>query len=208
MTETGSPPEPPTPHRHAPAKRRRIVVWICVPLAVILAGLFAVLALTKPASQALQTSALLGKPAPTLRARAILNGPPSGAQVTLAAYKGCWVLVNFAASWCIPCHQEMPQLKRFAADHAGSGDATIITVAYDQNDLAHLRSFQESWHVTWPVVDQAQAVVDWGVGQIPVSYLVDPQGTVAAQVNGPADAAGLNRIIDRYPQMPCLPAGS
>lgn len=183
-------------------------MWICAPLGLILVGLFAALGLAKPASQALQSSALLAKPAPALRARAILNGPPSGAPVTLSAYRGCWVLVNFAASWCIPCHQEMPQLKRFAADHATSRDATIVTVAYDQNDLGHLRSFQQSWQVTWPVVDQAVAVVDWGVGQIPVSYLVDPQGTVVAQVNGQVDAAALNRIIDRYPQAACPGLGS
>lgn len=180
-------------------------MWICAPLAVILAGLFAVLALAAPSSQALQSDALLGKPAPTLQARAILNSPPAGEPVTLGAYRGCGVLVNFAASWCIPCHQEMPQLKRFADDHAATHDATIITVAYDQHDLAHLRAFQEAWQVTWPVVDQARAVVDWGVGQIPVSYLVDPEGTIAAQVNGPADATSLNRLIDRYPPTRCTP---
>jgi hypothetical protein len=41
-----------------------------------------------------------------------------------------------------------------------------------------------------------------------VSYLVDPQGTVVAQINGPADAASLNRIIDRYTQAACRRARS
>lgn len=193
----GVPVPAPAP-RGARHRRRRLAVWISLAAAVLVAVLIAVLASAKPSSEQLVNSPLLGKAAPSLDGSAILNGPVGGGPVKLSAYRGKWVLVNFAASWCVPCAQEMPQLLLFAHQHAASGNATILTVADDQGDIANLRQFLRVRSVGWPAVDDASATVNWGVGQLPDSYVVDPQGTVVAEVEGGVNAAELDAFIAKY----------
>ncbi|MBO0694379.1 MAG: TlpA family protein disulfide reductase [Acidimicrobiaceae bacterium] len=199
----GSAPEPlgsPVPRRprSAPRRRKRLAVWISLAAAVVVAVLIAFLASAKPSSEQLVNSPLLGKAAPTLHGSAILNGPAGGGPVRLSTYRGRWVLVNFAASWCVPCAQEMPQLLLFARQHAASGNATILTVADDQGDIANLRQFLRARSASWPAVDDSNATVNWGVGQLPNSYMVDPAGTVVAEVEGGVNASQLDALIAKY----------
>jgi thiol-disulfide isomerase/thioredoxin len=133
----------------APRRRRRLALWVSLGVGVIVAVLIAVLATSGQASEQLTNSPLLGKPAPELHGRALLNGPPGGGQVRLSSYSGKWVLVNFAASWCVPCQEEMPQLLLFAKQHA-SGDATILTVQFDQSDGTNLKHFLQARSVGRP----------------------------------------------------------
>jgi len=178
-------------------RRRRVGLWLCVALALAVAVLIAVLASSKPASEVLTDSPLLGKQAPPISGRAILNGPTGGRPVQLSADRGKWVLVNFAASWCVPCQEEMPQLLLFAKQHRAAGNATILTVADDESDVGNLRRFLEERSVTWPAVDDSSAPVRWGIGQLPQSFLVDPQGLVVAVVEGQANAADLDALITK-----------
>lgn len=193
----GAPVPQPAP-RGTRRRRKRLAVWISLAAAVLAAILIAVLASAKPSSEQLVNSPLLGKAAPELDGSAILNGPAGGGPVNLSTYRGKWVLVNFAASWCVPCAQEMPQLLLFARQHAASGNATILTVADDQGDIANLRQFLRVRSVGWPAVDDAAAPVNWGVGQLPDSYVVDPEGIVIAEVEGGVNAAELDTLIAKY----------
>jgi cytochrome c biogenesis protein CcmG, thiol:disulfide interchange protein DsbE len=175
------------------ARRPRLVLWISLGMAAALAVLVTVLATSGQSGQESATSPLIGKPAPAIQGASILGGPA----VQLSAFKGKWVLVNFAASWCIPCRQETPDLLSFAQDHHQSGDATIVTVAYDEGDVSDLAAFLRGSHSTWPAVNDGQAVVDYGVAGIPESYLVDPSGTVVAKYDGGVVASQLNAFIAR-----------
>jgi hypothetical protein len=71
----------------------------------------------------------------------------------------------------------------------------VLGVAYDQNDIGSLRAFLESSEATWPVLDDSQADVDYGVIGIPASYLVDPEGTVVAYYIGGITAVEVNSFI-------------
>jgi cytochrome c biogenesis protein CcmG, thiol:disulfide interchange protein DsbE len=192
-----TPPSPATRRPRRP-RRRRLAIWISAAAAVVVAVLIAVLASAGPADEQLVDSPLLGRAAPELHGSAILNGPAGGGPVQLATYRGKWVLVNFAASWCVPCQEEMPQLLLFAQQHRASGNAAILTVADDPGDIANLRRFLQERSVGWPAVDDSQAPVDWGVGQLPDSYVVDPEGTVVAEVEGQVDASDLDALIAKY----------
>ncbi len=176
-----------------PARRPRVVLWVSAAMAVALAVLVAVLATSGSASQVTADSPLIGKPAPPISGQSILGGPP----VQLSSYAGKWVLVNFAASWCVPCREETPQLLTFAGGHRQAADATILTVAYDEGDVSNLAAFLRSSHTTWPAVNDGQAVVDYGVSGIPESYLVDPSGTVVAKYVGGVVASRLNAFITK-----------
>ena len=169
---------------------RRTVLWATAAAGVVVAVLVAVLASSSPASQVTAQSPLVGKSAPAITGSSI-EGP---GRVSLSGLDGKWVLVNFAASWCVPCREEMPQLLAFQRDHAG-GDATVLTVVYDETDRQNLAGYLKAQGATWPVVDDGAAVVDYGVGGLPESYLVDPAGTVIAKYVGGVNAAQLDSVI-------------
>jgi cytochrome c biogenesis protein CcmG, thiol:disulfide interchange protein DsbE len=176
--------------------RGRRVLWICGGVAVVAAVLFSVLAMAGPASQTTASSPLLGKPAPAITG-APLGG---GGQISLSQFTGRWVLVNFAASWCVPCQQEMPQLLSFAAAsaHNGPGGPLILTVAYDEQDVVNLRAFLTSRGATWPAVDAPGSTVTYGLKGVPESFLVDPQGAVVEHITGGLNATQIEQFIGRY----------
>jgi cytochrome c biogenesis protein CcmG/thiol:disulfide interchange protein DsbE len=166
-------------------------MWAVVGVAVVASVLVALLASSKPTSQTATQSPLVGKAAPHVAGRVLAGG----GTVSLSQLGGKWVVVNFAASWCIPCRQETPELLAFAAEHARAGDATVLEIAYDETDLTNLRAFLRSSKATWPAVDDGQAVVDYGVAGIPESYLVDPSGTVVAKYLGGVTAKEIDGFM-------------
>lgn len=171
--------------------RSRVVLWTSLAVAAVMAVLIAVLASAKPSNGGNGSSPLLGKPAPPVSGRA-LNGPGS---YSLSQFNGQWVLVNFSASWCVPCREETPQLQAFMNQHAGAHDAVVLGVAFDPADVSNLASYLRSVHATWPAVDDPSAEVAYGVSQIPRSFLVDPQGVVVASYLGDLTAAQVDKMI-------------
>jgi cytochrome c biogenesis protein CcmG, thiol:disulfide interchange protein DsbE len=180
------------------SRRKRFALWCALGVGAAVAVLIAVLATSGQASEQLTNSPLLGKPAPALSGKALLNGPSGGGPVQLSSYLGKWVLVNFAASWCVPCQEEMPQLLLFAKQHQAARNATIVTVQFDPTDGSNLKHFLKVRGVGWAAVDDPSAPVGWGVGALPDSYVVDPEGTVVAEVEGQANAANLDALINKY----------
>lgn len=173
--------------------RSRVVLYTTLAVAVVLAVLIAVLAASKPIGHGASSSPLIGRPAPPV-AGPSLSG---GAQYSLAQFRGKWVLVNFSASWCVPCRQETPQLVRFQNQHARAGDAVILAVSFDPTDRANLAAFLRSSGATWPAVNDPGAEVAYGVEGIPESYLVDPQGTVIAKFTGGVTSAQVDGVIKK-----------
>ncbi len=186
MSSAAVPPPP------AAGPRRRLVLWVSLAVAVVVAVLVAVLATSASTSQQQGKSPLIGRAAPV-----VSGTTAAGASASLAGLSGRWVLVNFAASWCIPCQQELPQLLLFSHQHATARDATILTVEYDQSDLGRLRSLLQSRGATWPAVQDQNAVAAYGLTGIPESYLVDPQGTVVEKLTGGVQAAPVDQVISR-----------
>jgi hypothetical protein len=68
----------------------------------------------------LSSTPLIGHPAPPLAGAAVTGG-----RASLASYRGRWVIVNFFASWCVPCQTETPEPARFADAHPAPADATV-----------------------------------------------------------------------------------
>jgi cytochrome c biogenesis protein CcmG/thiol:disulfide interchange protein DsbE len=71
----------------------------------------------------------------------------------------------------------------------------VLGVAYDDGDIPNLTSFLKSRKATWSVVDDGQAVVEYGVSAIPDSFLVDPHGTVVVEYLGGVTAKELDSFI-------------
>src|SRR5438270_3022240 len=100
------------------APRRHTARWAAVSLGVVLLLFVAVLATRKSAADKQAESPLLGKPAPALTGTGL-----DGHDVSLVSDQGKWVVVNFLASWCVPCRQEHPELVKFTQRHQVAGDA-------------------------------------------------------------------------------------
>ncbi|MGH9122843.1 MAG: TlpA family protein disulfide reductase, partial [Acidimicrobiales bacterium] len=149
----------------APRKRRHLVAWTAGAVGVAVAVLIAVLAASGQASSVATKSPLIGKPAPALSGSLF-----SGGFVNLHQLSGNWVLVNFAASWCIPCQEELPQLVRLSA-WGSTRKAQVVTVEYSPGDGDSLQKLVDTKGSGWDVLNDDQAAVSWGVGGIPESYL-------------------------------------
>jgi cytochrome c biogenesis protein CcmG/thiol:disulfide interchange protein DsbE len=165
-----------------------LVVAATVPLALVI-GLLAIWA----ASSGLLTPAVrTGDRAPAF-ALADLDGNP----VSLADYEGQVVLLNFWASWCLPCVDEFPVLDEALAAYADEGLAVIGIVYRDRSEAA--RDFADRFGAAWPMVmDPAEAVAEaYGVFGPPESWLIDREGRVASRQIGPYDAETLEAELER-----------
>jgi cytochrome c biogenesis protein CcmG/thiol:disulfide interchange protein DsbE len=173
-----------------PGKRRRTVLWASLGVAAVTAVLIAVIASAQPSSQVTARSPLLGGNAPPIAGPGLAGG-----HYSLAQFHHQWVLVNFMATWCEPCQQEMPQLVKFAKQHAKPADAVVLTVVYDPTNVSQLKTFLAARGAHWPAVDDPSASVSYGVTGLPSSFLVAPDGVVYAYVPGEVEASALNNWL-------------
>ena len=116
-------------------------------------------------------TARVGDAAPDITATD-LDGRP----VALSSLRGRPVIVNFWASWCVPCRQEMPLLRDELAKHAPEGLAIVGVLFRDEADPA--REFARSFSVTWPsALDPDGSIARaYRVVAPPQSYFIDRTG--------------------------------
>jgi cytochrome c biogenesis protein CcmG, thiol:disulfide interchange protein DsbE len=111
----------------------------------------------------------------------------SGKQLQLSKQRGKLVLLNFWASWCAPCREEMPTFSKWQQDWRAKG-LQVIGVSMD-DDVSEVKSFLAAHPVSYPIVmgDAKLAEHFGGVLGLPLSYLIDAQGRVVARYQGEAD---------------------
>ncbi|MEZ5383000.1 MAG: TlpA disulfide reductase family protein [Microthrixaceae bacterium] len=174
---------------------RSSVRWIALAVGGAMVLMFGVLVVVTGRADDPKESAaspLVGADAPPLVADSL-----DGGTVDLRDYRGSWVLVNFFATWCVPCQIEHPELIELSEEHAAAGDAYVISVAFN-DEPEDLQAFFDERGGDWPVAvgDTSQIALDYGVVKLPESYLVAPSGVVVAKVAGGVRAADIERLID------------
>ena len=177
----------------APPTRSRAVLWAAIAVGVVMAMLVGLLLTSKNADDQTTASPVEGKPAPALGGKALI-----GEEFDVGA-NDRWLLVNFFATWCVPCRQEHPQLRKFAADGAKDGSAQVVSVVYGDKAGAVRDFFRENGG-TWTVLDSdnGRTALDWGVAKVPESFLVSPTGIVVKRFQGGVVASDVQRYIDAY----------
>ena len=95
----------------------------------------------------------------------------------LADYKGRWVVVNFWATWCVPCIQEIPEIAAFHREHP---DVVVIGIAEDAENAAKVKQFAAKVGHDYPLVLSNDAV-EKQMGSpraLPTTRIYDPGGNV------------------------------
>lgn len=136
---------------------------------------------------------MVGKPAPAIEAESI-----DGQEIRLSAFRGKWVVVNFFATWCVPCRLEHPELIRFSQARETQGDAMVLGVVYSDSAQA-VREFRDKEGGSWPMLidPKGRIALDYGVAGVPESFLVDPDGLVVAKLLGGVRASDLEQLLNR-----------
>jgi peroxiredoxin len=142
--------------------------------------------------------ARVGKPAPdfTLVDR-------HGKNWTLSALKGQVVFVNFWATWCAPCREEMPSMQRLYEKMPK--DTFKMLAIFNSDDPALVNSFATKLDLTMPILDdQANTVgVKYGLTGIPETFIINKNGIIVrkylgtAQWNAPRFTKMLKKFIDQ-----------
>ena len=178
-----------------PADRRRsaaVLVPVLV-VAVVVGFVVVVLATREPAANRVVDSPLVGQQAPPIEGTTMTDDTYS-----LAAERGRFTLVNFFATWCVPCQREHDDLAAFDARHRRLGDAGVVTVVFDDS-TDNARSFFEENGGEWPVIvgDEGDIALDYSVAGVPESYLVGPDGRMLAKIIGGVTEEGLDQLLSR-----------
>ena len=108
----------------------------------------------------------------------------TGKTHSLSGYKGKWVLVNYWATWCPPCLEEIPDL--IALHETKKNNLVVIGVAMDYKSAKQVTDFAEGLLVTYPIVLGTPKIVSQiGPMQgLPTTYLFNPEGKMVAHQVG------------------------
>lgn len=113
-------------------------------------------------------------------------------QISLSDFRGQYVVLNFWATWCPPCRQEMPNLDKF---HQENKEFTVVAVNIRDNKQ-RVEEFMKYNDYQFPVLlDQAAEVGSrYQVGVIPTTYFLDPQGRIEKIHRGALTTEQLNIV--------------
>lgn len=177
----------------APRKRSATVLVPAILVVLVVGFVIVVLATRAPAANRVVKSPLIGRPAPAITGETL-----AGDSFTLDDELGKLTLVNFFASWCVPCVQEHDDLAAFDRRHREIGDAGVVSVVFDDSP-DNARDFFAEHGGDWPVVvgDEGDISNDYGVAAVPESYLLGPDGTVLAKIVGGVTEEGLDELLAR-----------
>jgi thiol-disulfide isomerase/thioredoxin len=101
----------------------------------------------------------------------------------LSDYRGKWVVVNYWATWCPPCLDEIPELVEF---HEKSKDAVVLGIDFEDISEERLRAFVENNFISYPIfkVEGEEGILG-PIAGMPTTYIISPAGQIAARHTGP-----------------------
>ena len=141
-------------------------------------------------------SALIGRPAPQTVLPALAGLVDNGIAVPgldPSAFKGKVSVVNVWASWCVPCHDEMPLLTALAKDKR----LQIVGINYkDSPDNA--RRFLGRYGNPFSMVGadgNGRGSIEWGVYGVPETFVVGREGTIVYKMVGPVTPANIDSVL-------------
>ncbi len=166
--------------------------WVVIAVAALLVGLLAYGVASQGSDTTIESALSQGKRVPAPDSPLPRLG--AAGKGTVDDYRGRVVLVNFWASWCPPCTQELPLLQRTQRMMAAKGATVLGINTRDASEKA--LAFVHRFGLTYPSLRDGSGdfAERWGLTGYPESFLLDKQGRVAAAIHGPLD----QRWIDEH----------
>lgn len=167
---------------------RRLLYLLPAALFIVLAGYFAV-ALTSGHDPSLLPSALIDKPAPDFT----LTGFDGKDGLSRSALQGKVAVINFFASWCVPCRVEAPLLMRLADEE----HVPLYGIAYKdkpENARQYLAQLGDPYRRVG-LDESGTTAINFGVYGVPETYLIDKQGHIRFRFVGPLTAEAVEREL-------------
>ncbi|RLB69857.1 MAG: TlpA family protein disulfide reductase [Deltaproteobacteria bacterium] len=111
-----------------------------------------------------------------------------GEQVSLSQYRGKVVILNFWATWCPPCREEMPSMERLYQKYKDQG-LVILAVSADENGKKAVSQFLQKTPYSFPILLDSDNIAQnaYGVFRFPESFIIDRNGMVVKKIIGGRD---------------------
>lgn len=171
-------------------RRRPIAAFAALGAALVLGILFVVLAGSdRVTGNETAATPLLDKAAPV-----VMGATLDGTTFDLSRRRGNWVVLNFFQSSCVPCVNEHPELVKFAQQQSTlENGAELVSIIWSDRP-ANVQAFFDENGGDWPVVidDDGRFAFDYGVAQVPETWVIDPNGRVVVHYIGQITADGLS----------------
>lgn len=167
--------------------------WVVVGVAALLVGLLAYGVASEGSKTAADSRVQPGKVPPETRTNLTeLGGERTG---SVSSYRGKFVLVNFWASWCPPCTAELPLLQK-AQRAIESGGGTVLGINSRDNTEDALRWVRDK-RLTYPSLRDGSGDFsdEWGVRQLPETYLLGKDGRIKAFLKGELTQAWIDENV-------------
>jgi len=123
----------------------------------------------------------------------------AGRPLSPASLEGEVVLLDFWATWCLPCRKSMPELQALHEKYAERGLA-VVGISIDQGDPGRVKRFVAARRLTYPIAVDSEQNAAWEafhVKAVPAAYLIDRGGRIVAQWTGsPANPKDLERMVE------------
>jgi cytochrome c biogenesis protein CcmG/thiol:disulfide interchange protein DsbE len=104
---------------------------------------------------------------------------------SLGSFSGQVVVLNFWATWCVPCRVEMPSFEKLYRRYRSEG-VTVVAVTLDKNSEKNIKSFVDEYELSFPVLIDEEEKVErlYPSMTIPFTYVIDREGRIVARVDG------------------------
>ncbi|KTC64791.1 thiol-disulfide oxidoreductase ResA [Legionella adelaidensis] len=121
----------------------------------------------------------------------------NGQEIPFSSLKGKWVFINYWASWCQPCLEEIPELNRFYKQHKNNKNVAIFAVNFDAPPIEEQKSLIEEFGIRYPALqkDPADELRLGLISGVPVTFVFNPEGKLMGRLFGGQTSNDLNAVL-------------